>query len=101
MFHPEDLGSCSGMDIKPVAEGFLHVVITAHVRDDAEFDLAVIRTEQPVVLIPGNEGLADLAPFLRANGNVLQVRIVAGQATRRSNGLQIARMNAVCYGISR
>ena len=81
------------MDIIPVAERFHEVPVLAEVRHDAELDLRVVRRHDHALRRPRNESLADLLAPLGADGNVLQVRVGAGQAAGGRKCLVERRMD--------
>ncbi len=87
------------MDVEPFVERGLQVLIAAHVGDHAQFDLAVVGAQQQVLVAARYEGLSDLAPLLGADGDVLQVGLVAGQAACGRHRLAEIGMDAPCDGV--
>jgi hypothetical protein len=71
------------VNVEPVAEGLLQLRIdVGDMGEHAQLDLAVVGRDQLVALL-GDEGLADLAAFLGADRDVLQVRVGGGQPPGR------------------
>ncbi|MNV92691.1 hypothetical protein D3C71_1873110 [compost metagenome] len=80
------------MHVKPVAERVEQGLVTREMGHDAQLDLRIVGTGNELAL-GRNKGFADAAPFGSAHGNVLQVRVVAGQAPRHRHGLCIVGMH--------
>ena len=66
------------MDILPGQEGRLHVFIPGGMSQNPQFDLTVIRIHQHMAGLRGEKG-PQLAPQLRADGDILEVGLVAGK----------------------
>ena len=81
------------MDVLPGAEGRQHALVVGHVRHDAQLDLRVVHREQHVPR-RGDEALADAAPLLGADGDVLQVRVGRGEPPGDRAGLAVGRVHA-------
>ena len=78
-----------------VAEGFDQDRIVGQMCENAQLDLRVVgRKEQAAGT--GDEGGADFAAELGADGNVLEIRIRRAQAPGRGAGLVEARMQPAC-----
>src|SRR5205814_5811760 len=60
--------------------------MTRDVRQDSKLDLTVVGAEQ-LPTDAGDERFADLRPDARADGDVLQIRVDGGEATRRGDCL--------------
>src|SRR3982751_3670059 len=86
------------MDVIAAAESFHQKLISGKVGEQAKFDLRVVGREQHMAFF-GDEGGADLAPLLSANGNVLQIWVRGREPARRSAGLIERRMQAPGLGI--
>ena len=67
-------------------------------RQDSEFDLAVVQRNQNMPLF-GDERLANSAAFFRPHGDVLQVRIVRRQPARVRASDVVARVNPLGFRI--
>ena len=61
------------MNVLSGSEGAVHALVPTDLGDDAQLYLRVVGREQGVLFVARHEGLADLAPLLGADGNVLQV----------------------------
>ena len=72
------------------AKACLQLRDVGDMREHAQLDLAVIGRDD-LVARRRDEGGADLAPGLRADRDVLQVRIRRGQPARRRRGERVAR----------
>src|SRR5690625_7652319 len=71
---PKDARCRRGMDVLPRLERLAQRLILTHRRKNAELNLDVVgRQELPS--LPRDERFADPPPLLRANGDVLQVRV--------------------------
>ena len=70
--------------VKCVEQGF----VCTDVGHDAQFNLAVIGTCDHAAR-RGDKGLANPPTLHRADGNILQIRVVARQAPRHRNGLRV------------
>ena len=74
----EDLRSGSRVDVFAVAECVDQHRIERHMREQAQFDLGVVGDNETPA-IARDERRADLAAQFRANGDVLQIGIDAGE----------------------
>ena len=61
-------------------EGLPQGGITRKMRQNAQFDLGIIRGHQEIAFV-GHKRPADFSTDVGADGNVLQVGVTAGQAT--------------------
>ena len=75
------LGSSGRVDVMALDKGVHQSRILAQCGRDAQFDLAVVGGEEHVVVVPGDEGLADGPALFRADGDVLQVGIFGAQSS--------------------
>jgi hypothetical protein len=66
------------VNVLAVPEGVLQRVDIGDVSQQAQLDLGIVGRHDDIALI-GGEGFADLAAFLGADRDVLQVRLGAGQ----------------------
>ena len=66
--------------------------------EQAELDLAVVGGDEEVAGL-GDEGAADRGTFLGADGNVLQVGVVGGQAAGAGDGLGVGGVDAAGLGV--
>jgi hypothetical protein len=80
--HAEHLRRGHGVDVEAFGEGLLQLRDVADVGQQAQLDLAVVGADQHFARL-GDEGLADLAAFLGADRDVLQVGIGGGQPPGR------------------
>ena len=92
-----DLRRGGGMDVVSVAEGLHEVSVLAEVRHDAELDLRVVRGDDDALRRARDERLADLLAAFGADGDVLQVRIRAGQAAGGRKRLVERRMDTAIH----
>ena len=72
--HTEDLRGCRGVDVEARFERLLHRLVVRNMCQHAQLDLAVIRVDKDAA-VAGYKHPADLAAELRADGNILKVRI--------------------------
>ena len=82
----EHLGGRRRVDVLARREGLAELRLAGDVREDPQLDLRVVGREQPEARL-GDEGAADLAPELGADGDRLQVRIRGREPPRRGDGL--------------
>ena len=73
------------MDVQAIGEGGLELRDVADVRQKPQLDLAIVRRDQHMAGL-GDEGRADLAPFLGAHRDILQVGVVGRQAAGGGGG---------------
>ena len=81
------------MDVDPGLECFAEPVVTREVREHAELDLGVVRDEEHLVGRSRDERPSDPATELRADRDVLQVRVGAAEASRRGRRLVEGRVH--------
>ena len=81
------------MHIQPGVEGVQQRVVAAQVGHDAQLDLGVVGAGNHAAC-GGHKGLAHAAAFGGADGDVLQVGVVAGQAACDGHGLRVVRVHA-------
>ena len=67
------------MNVLPRAEGFHQCVVAGEVRHQAKLNLAVVRVQQHPARAR-QERLTDFLALLRADGDVLQIRLAGGNA---------------------
>ena len=73
----EDLGGRARVDVLAALERIDEVLVARHVREQAQLDLRVVGRQKVVVSLARLKQRADHAPFLRAHGDVLEVRVRA------------------------
>ena len=86
------------MNVGAVAERALQRRDVGHVREQAQFDLGIVEREKLLALL-GHERATDLASFLRADRDVLQIRVGRGQAAGVGDRHRIGRMDPAGVGI--
>ena len=67
----------AAVDVLMVRKGRDQALITAHMCKNTELDLRVVRRDEAVIALARYKEGAYLLPFLRADRDVLQVRIRA------------------------
>ena len=77
----------------PSREGLFQGRDVGDVGGQAQLDLAVIGREQHMARL-GDEGVADLAPFLGADRDVLQIGIGRGQPAGGGDRQRVAGVDA-------
>ena len=77
----------------PLNKGVHQSWVLAQCGCDAQLDLAVVGGEEHVVVVPGDEGLADGSALFRADGNVLQVGVLGAQSSCGGYRLLIGGMH--------
>ena len=80
------------MDVRAGAEGLHHGGIPAHVGQQPQLDLGIVRPHQHPARA-GHKGPADLPAQLRAHGDILQIGLRAGDAAGGGNVLVEAGMH--------
>ena len=75
------------MDVLAVLEGRDQRLVARKVGHQPQFDLAVIGRKQQVIVVRGDERLADAAAHVVADGDVLQIGIRRRKASRGRHGL--------------
>ena len=83
---------------RPSSNAFLSCGNVGDVREHAQLDLAVVGRDQLRALL-GDEGGADLAAFLGADRDVLQVGLGRGEAARRGGAERVAGVDAPRVGV--
>ena len=73
----QHFGRGAAVDVLMVRKGSNQALITAHMRKNTELDLRVVRRDEAVIALARYKKGAYLLPFLRADRDVLQVRIRA------------------------
>ena len=82
-----NLGCRSGVDVKVLNKGVFQMLVAGERGDDAKLYLRVVGGKQRVVVVAGNEGFADFASSLGADGYVLQVGIAGAESSGGCNCL--------------
>ena len=88
-----DLRGGAAVDVLAGQEGLLHMLVAGDVGEDAQLDLAVIGVYQHAAG-PRHKVGAELAAQLGADGDVLQVGVVGGEASGAGFGLVEAGVDA-------
>ena len=81
-----DLGGGAAVDVLAVQKGLLHMRVPGDMRQNAQFDLAVIRIYQHTAWLCNKVG-AQLAAQLGADGDILQIGIIGGEPSGAGFGL--------------
>ena len=76
-----------------MGKGVEHRLVVAQVGHQAQLNLRVVGAEEDVA-VGGDEGAANFLAVVGAHGNVLQVGIGRGQASRGGDGLVIGGVDA-------
>ena len=92
-------GRCGSVNVVPRAEVFNHALVAAQLRHDAEFNLRIVGREKRTPLL-WHKSLADFAPVIAANRNVLQVGIARREASCGRHSLVERRMDVSCLRIN-
>ena len=94
----EHFAGGAGVDVLAGGEGFAQGRDIRHVGEKAQFDLAVIGADQHIAGL-GHENAADAGTFFRADRDVLQIGVVAGNAAGAGGGHGVAGVDAAGAGI--
>ena len=86
------------MQVFAGVEGLDECLVAGQVGHEAHFDLRVIGAHEGFEAYSGNEGTANAHAVGTARGNVLQVRVGRGQASRGCGYLGEGRVNAPIGG---
>ncbi len=81
-----DLGGDGGVDVLPFEEGLDERGVARQMGEDAELDLGVVGGDEDMAGV-GDEGLADVAADLGADGDVLEVGVAGAEAPGGGDGL--------------
>src|SRR5215210_208438 len=92
----EDLGGRAGVNVLTAHERLHERRLSGYMGEYSELYLGVVGDDQ-LPARRGGERVPDTGAHLRADGDVLQVRRVAGDATRGCRGLVEGRMNATVF----
>ena len=91
--HPEHLAGGQRVDVGPCRERLLERLDPRHVREKPQLDLRIVGRYQHMVAL-GDEGAADGAPLIGADGDVLKVRVDAGEPAGGSPRHAVGRVDA-------
>ena len=83
---------CGRVDVEPIGEGLHHMRVAAHRRHNPQLNLAVVCRQQAVVRIARHKSFANFSSLFRSNRNILQIGLIAAQATCGSNSLVVGGM---------
>ena len=92
--HAEHLRRGHGVDVEAVAEGLLQRLDVGDLGEQPQLDLRIVGGDE-LVARRRDEGAADLAAFLGADRDVLQVRLGGREPAGRRRGQRVARVHAV------
>ncbi len=92
-FGGEQPGRGRPVDVLPRCEGLDEAGVLGQVGDDPKLDLVVVGDEEPAP-VGGEEGPADAASLVGADGNVVEVRTVRAETTRPRHRLVEAGVDA-------
>ena len=93
----QHLGGRGAVHVLPAPERLGQHRLAGQVGEDAQLDLRVVGRQQPHP-VGRDEGAPDLLAELRAHGDVLQVRVGAGEAAGARGGLPERRVDAPVRG---
>ncbi len=96
--HAENFRRRHGVNIQIVGKGLLQFRDIGDMRQQPQFDLAVIGADQ-LAALGRDEGLADAAAFFGAHRDVLQIGIGGGQPPGRGRRHGVGGMNPPRLGI--
>ena len=82
------------MNVGAVFEGFRHRFIARDRGEQTKLDLGIVGIDQNVVFVLGDEVFAQFSSQLRADRDVLQIRLGRGKTSRCGDGLIERGMNA-------
>ena len=85
------------MEVPPRFESRDQSLITRDMRHQPHLDLRVVGAHERLESLTGHEGAADTPPQLRADGDVLQVRVRRGQPACRCDGLHVGGVDAAIW----
>ncbi len=86
------------MQVLAAGEGFEQGLVLGEVGHDAQLDLGVVGGEQRLVPLADDEGAADHPALLGADGDVLQVRVLRGEAAGGGDHLVEGGVDAALRG---
>jgi hypothetical protein len=100
--HAEHLGGGHGMDVEAFAEGFLQLLDVGDLGQKPQLDLRIICGDE-LVAVGRDKGAPDLAAFLGADRNVLQIWLGGGEPAGRSRRECVTGMHAMraCVDVAR
>ena len=84
------------VDVFAGREGPPHRLVAGEMGQDAKLDLRIVCRDEPPAGLAGQEGGADLLPFGRAGGDVLQVGVAGAQPAGGRHRLVERRVNPAC-----
>ena len=84
--------------IQPLMKGTQQGLVFAQMRHDAQLNLAVVGARNAPAF-GCHEGLSHPSSLGGADRDILQIRVVAGQATRHRDGLSVMRVHASGAGM--
>ncbi|MNV88714.1 hypothetical protein D3C71_1829400 [compost metagenome] len=81
------------MDVHILLERLNHLAVSGDMGQYPQLNLRIVGCQNGPARLRRYEGLADLAAFLQADRNVLQIRVLAGQPPSSCDGLPEVGMN--------
>src|SRR5262249_3215880 len=96
--HAEHFRGRHGVNVETLAEGLLQRLDAGDLGQEPQLDLGIIGGDE-LVSVGRDESAPDLAAFLGADRNVLQVGLGGGEAAGGSRGERVARVDAVRAGV--
>ena len=94
----EHFGGGAAVHVFAVFKGFEQGFVAAQVRHDAQFDLRIVGRHD-FAAFGRNKGAAHAAALFGADGDVLQVGVVAGEPAGDGHGLGISGVHAAGGGV--
>jgi len=96
--YPKDIPGYDGMDVIIPVKSFDQFLIPGKVGKDPKFDLGVVGRKKEKT-VSRHEGFANPRPFFSPYRDVLEIRIAAGEPSRRRHHLIEGGMYPPCVGI--
>ena len=93
LFNTKDPHGCSRVNVFSMLKGSNQMLVLRNVSQHPQLNLGIIRTEKHAVCPLRHKSLANKAPLLQTNRDILQVRVNRGQAARLGQILNIASVD--------
>ncbi|MBG9885546.1 hypothetical protein ABE10_02875, partial [Bacillus toyonensis] len=93
----EDSGADETVQVFAGVEGLDQAFVAGQVRHDTHLDLRVVRGKERFIALAYLERRTDAPRLLRANRDVLQIRIGAGEPAGLTAGLDVGRVDAMVF----
>src|SRR5690606_8915983 len=94
-----DSRCCCSVNVRSLTKCLTHVWISAYGCDDPELDLRVVRAEQDMISISGDECFSNFFSSFGPHRNILKVGIVAREPSRYRNSLAVSRVHSSCLSV--